>query len=164
MRSCTETPHLEHSRRRARSAQRYEAYLALNLFHSWTSSLSKVRHRAIKKFAVDCDFSSVSGDDLSKFISKVWLKKSYLLLDMQADQIKTERKSYNNMYMWWKWVFFWPCRDRHFQCYSLKRTRKLNVAYKIVLAIAVENPSRNENTRPPDLPPEKSVCRSRSIS
>ena len=25
-----------------------------------------------------------------------------------------------------------------------------------------QNPSRDENTRPPDLPPEKSVCRSRS--
>ena len=28
----------------------------------------------------------------------------------------------------------------------------------------VENSSRDENTRPPDLPPEKSVCRSRSNS
>ena len=28
----------------------------------------------------------------------------------------------------------------------------------------LENSSRNENTRPPDLPPEKSVCRSRSNS
>ena len=29
---------------------------------------------------------------------------------------------------------------------------------------AVENSSRDGNTRPPDLPPEKSVCRSRSNS
>ena len=28
----------------------------------------------------------------------------------------------------------------------------------------VENSSRDGNTRPPDLPPEKSVCRSRSNS
>ena len=28
----------------------------------------------------------------------------------------------------------------------------------------LENSSRDENTRPPDLPPEKSVCRSRSNS
>ena len=28
----------------------------------------------------------------------------------------------------------------------------------------VENSSRDENTRPPDLPPEKSICRSRSNS
>ena len=28
----------------------------------------------------------------------------------------------------------------------------------------LENPSRHGNTRPPDLPPEKSVCRSRSNS
>ena len=28
----------------------------------------------------------------------------------------------------------------------------------------LENSSRNENTRPPDMPPEKSVCRSRSNS
>ena len=28
----------------------------------------------------------------------------------------------------------------------------------------VENPSRHENTRPPNLPPEKSVCKSRSNS
>jgi len=28
----------------------------------------------------------------------------------------------------------------------------------------VEKPSRDENTRPPDLPPEKSVCKSRSNS
>ena len=76
MRSYTKTPHLEHSRRRARSAQRYEAYLALNLLHSSTSSLSKVTHRAIKRFGVDCDFSSVSGDDLCKFISKIRLKKT----------------------------------------------------------------------------------------
>ena len=30
--------------------------------------------------------------------------------------------------------------------------------------ITVENSSRDGNTRPPDLPPEKSVCRSRSNS
>ena len=28
----------------------------------------------------------------------------------------------------------------------------------------LENPSRDRNTRPPDLPPKKSVCRSRSNS
>ena len=28
----------------------------------------------------------------------------------------------------------------------------------------LENSSRDENTRPPDLPPEKAVCRSRSSS
>ena len=162
MRSCTETPHLEHSRRRARFAQKYEAYLALNLLHSSTSSLSKVRYRAIKRFGVNCDFSSVSGDDLSKFIRKFDWKKPICYWICRL--IKIERKSYNNIYMWWKWIFSNPAGICHFQCCSLQRTRKLHVAYKIILAIAMENPSRDGNTRPLNLPPEKSVCRSRSSS
>ena len=35
-------------------------------------------------------------------------------------------------------------------------------AFDCVLQQTVENSSRDGNTRPPDLPPEKSVCRSRS--
>ena len=37
-------------------------------------------------------------------------------------------------------------------------------AFDCVLQQTVENSSRDGNTRPPDLPPEKSVCRSRSNS
>ena len=37
-------------------------------------------------------------------------------------------------------------------------------AFDCGLQQTVENSSRDGNTRPPDLPPEKSVCRSRSNS
>ena len=42
---------------------------------------------------------------------------------------------------------------------SLTTPKPLTVDYN-----KLENSSRNGNTRPPDLPPEKSVCRSRSNS
>lgn len=88
MRSCTEIPYHEQSRTMVRPAQGYERYSALSLLHSSTSSLSKVRSSAIKRFWVGYDFSSVPGDDLTKFISTIRLKKkSYLLLDMQDDQV-----------------------------------------------------------------------------
>ena len=133
MRSYTKTPHLEHSRRRARSAQRYEAYLALNLLHSSTSSLSKVTHRAIKRFGVDCDFSSVSGDDLSNFISKIRLKKNYLLLDMQADQRhyfankgpSSQGYGFSNGHVWmWEldWEECWAPKNWCFWTVVLEKT------------------------------------------
>ena len=39
-----------------------------------------------------------------------------------------------------------------------------NKAFDCVSKQTVENSERDGNTRPPDLPPEKSVCRSRSNS
>ena len=49
-------------------------------------------------------------------------------------------------------------------------SRKISTALLImpkpltVWITTVENSSRDGNTRPPDLPPEKSICRSRSNS
>ena len=58
-------------------------------------------------------------------------------------------------------------------CWIIKKTREFqkNIcfinyakAFDCVDHKKLENSSRDENTRPPDLPPEKSVCRSRSNS
>lgn len=77
--------------------------LALNLLHISTSSLGKVRLSASKTLWVFCGFSSLSGDDLSKCISKVRLKKTICdgrcMNIWTGFQIKTERNPYNNVHV-----------------------------------------------------------------
>ena len=59
------------------------------------------------------------------------------------------------------WIFE---KAKEFQKYIYFCFIDYGKAFDCVVHNRLENSSRDGNTRPPDLPPEKSVCRSRSNS
>ena len=78
------------------------------------------------------------------------VKKQQLELDMEQQTGSKSGKEYVNAVYW---------HSAHVQ---LSRLALASSAFN--WSISVENSERDGHTRPPDLPPEKTICRSRSKS